>query len=234
MLVRETNDSIPVQYYVWQADSVKTAKFLPTVKQMISGLGNLFGPYPWDKYGMSGVSPFLYGGMEHQTMTTLQQSYETEEFVVVHELTHQWWGDLVTCGTWSDIWLNESFATYGEVLWSEITGGVAGRKSYMFGMQGFANASWQGAVYNPEGQGYYLFDDLVYNKGGWVLHTLRGAIGDSAFFQSLRAWRQAYGQASATTSDFQGVVESVVGNGSTARAGPCTPLPGGGKATRSS
>ena len=211
MLVRGTNDSIPVQYYVWQTDSVKTAKFLPTVKQMISGLGNLFGPYPWDKYGMSGVNPFLYGGMEHQTMTTLQQSYETEEFVVVHELTHQWWGDLVTCGTWSDIWLNESFATYGEVLWSEITGGVAGRKSYMFGMQGFANASWQGAVYNPEGQGYYLFDDLVYNKGGWVLHTLRGAIGDSAFFQSLRAWRQAYGQASATTSDFQGVVESVVG-----------------------
>jgi hypothetical protein len=81
----------------------------------------------------------------------------------------------------------------------------------MKGMLGFENGSWTGAVYDPEGQGLYLFSDLVYSKGAWVLHTLRGAIGDSAFFRSLRLWRQLYSEKSAVTADFQAAVESVTG-----------------------
>jgi hypothetical protein len=81
----------------------------------------------------------------------------------------------------------------------------------MRGMLGFGNGSWTGAVYNPEGQGLYLFSDVVYSKGAWVLHTLRGAIGDSAFFRSLRLWRQLYSEKSAVTADFQSAVESVTG-----------------------
>ena len=210
-LARGPGDVIPVEYFVWPRDSAVTAAYIPTVKQMITNLGNLYGPYPWDKYGMSSVTPFAYGGMEHQTITTIHEALQTNQDVVVHELAHQWWGDLVTCGSWPDIWLNESFATYSEALWRETLGGPVALRELMNGMLGFGNGSWTGAVYNPEGQGLYLFSDVVYSKGAWVLHTLRGAIGDSAFFRSLRMWRQLYSEKSAVTADFQSAVESVMG-----------------------
>jgi len=211
-LERAPGDVIPVEYFVWPRDSAVTAAYIPTVKQMITNLGNLFGPYPWDKYGMSSVTPVAYGGMEHQTITTIHEALQTNQDVVVHELAHQWWGDLVTCGSWPDIWLNESFATYSEAIWRETLGGPVALRGLMKGMLGFENGSWTGAVYNPEGQGLYLFSDLVYSKGAWVLHTLRGAIGDSAFFRSLRMWRQLYSEKSAVTADFQSAVESVTGS----------------------
>jgi len=204
-------DTIPVEYFTWARDSAAAANYIPTVKKMITNLGNLFGPYPWDKYGMCSVTPFAYGGMEHQTITTIHEALQTNEDVVVHELAHQWWGDLVTCGSWADIWLNESFATYAEGLWRETLGGPAALHGFMQSIQGFNQGSWSGAVYNPEGQGLYLFSDLVYSKGAWVLHTLRGAIGDSAFFRSLRLWRQLYSEKSAVTADFESAVESVTG-----------------------
>ena len=211
-LARAPGDVIPVEYFVWLRDSAVTAAYLPTVKKMITNLGSLFGPYPWDKYAMSSVTPFGYGGMEHQTITTLNEFLQTNEGVVVHELAHQWWGDLVTCGSWPDIWLNESFATYSQALWGETLGGPIALRGLMKGMVGFQNGSWTGAVYNPEAQGLYLFSDVVYSKGAWVLHTLRGAIGDSAFFRSLRLWRQLYSEKSAVTADFQSAVESVTGS----------------------
>ena len=210
-LLRAPGDSIPVGYFVWPRDSASAASYIPTVKQMITNLGTLYGPYPWDKYGMSSVTPFGYGGMEHQTITTLHEALQTDQDVVVHELAHQWWGDLVTCGSWPDIWLNESFATYSQGLWRETLAGPGALRSFMHSILGFNIGSWNGSVYNPEGQGIYLFSDLVYSKGAWVLHTLRGAIGDSAFFRSLRTWRQRFSEKSAVTADFQSTVESVTG-----------------------
>jgi aminopeptidase N len=211
-LVRAAGDTIPVQYVVWAADSAATAAYLPTVRQMIVNLGALYGAYPFDKYGMTAVFPFGYGGMEHQTLTTLQRSAATNELVVVHELGHQWWGDLVTCGTWKDIWLNESFATYAEALWRESVGGKTALRNIMQSKARFADGSWQSAVYDPEGQGKYLFSDLVYDKGGWVLHALRGVLGDSLFFRALRFYRQQYAGTSAITREFQAAVEAVAGS----------------------
>ena len=209
--VRAPGDTIPVQYFVWARDSTVTANYLPTVRQMIANLGALFGPYPWDKYAMACVTPFGYGGMEHQSVTTMNAGVQTSENVVVHELAHQWWGDLVTCGTWMDIWLNESFATYSEALWKESIGGSPVLKSYMKSLERFNFGSWSGTIYDPEGQQFPLFSTSVYTKGAWVLHTLRGAIGDSAFFRSLRKWRELYSGKSAVTDEFRGAVESVVG-----------------------
>jgi aminopeptidase N len=204
-------DSIPVEYFVWANDSAAAGAYLPTVRLMIANLSTLFGPYPWDKYGMCAVNPFDYGGMEHQTITTLHEARVTNEETVVHELAHQWWGDLVTCGSWPDIWLNESFATYSQALWHETLGGPAALRASMQSMLGFNLGSWTGAVYDPEGQGIHLFDNIVYSKGAWVLHTLRGVIGDTSFFRSLRLWRQLYSEKSAVTADFQAAVESVTG-----------------------
>ena len=205
-------DTIPVEYFVWQRDSSAAAAFLPVVRQMITNLGRLFGPYPWDKYGMTAVVPYTYGGMEHQTITTLNEYVMTDTETVVHELAHQWWGDLVTCGTWKDIWLNESFATYSQALFRETIGGPPALRARLAGMLHFNNLTWTGAVYDPEGQGIYLFSDIVYSKGAWVLHTLRNAVGDSAFFRTLRLWRQLYGQKSAVTADFESTAEAVTGS----------------------
>ena len=209
---RTANDTIPLQYYVWQADSAKCAAYLPTVAQMIRAYSDRFGPYPFEKYGMACLVPFTYGGMEHMTLTTLNRFYETNEAVVVHELAHQWWGDLVTCGTWNDIWLNESFATYGEALWQESKGGKSALRSYMSGLDHASYyPNWQGAVYDPVEQGFDVFDDIVYSKGAWVLHTLRGVVGDSAFFHGLRAYRAKYQGGAAVTDEFRVVMDSVSG-----------------------
>ncbi|MEK9139258.1 MAG: M1 family metallopeptidase, partial [Bacteroidota bacterium] len=211
--VTATGDTIPLQYFTWASDSSTTAAFLPTVRQMVARYAALFGEYPFDKYGMSSIVPFVYLGMEHQTMTTLNRYFQTSVRVGSHELAHQWWGDLVTCGTWADIWLNEGFATYSEALWRESTGGFAALKSYMQDtLYGFQYGSWQGAVYDPVGQGFNLFDQVVYSKGGWVMHTLRGVLGDSLFFRSLQAYRQRYAGKSAITTEFKSVVDSVVGS----------------------
>ena len=209
---RAAGDTIPVQYYVWPSDSAECAAYLPTVRAMIAGLGEIFGPYPFDKYGMTAIVPFGYGGMEHQTITTLNRYLKTDEKVVVHELAHQWWGDLVTCGTWKDVWLNESFATYAEALWTEQNGGREELRHYMHSaLEHFYYGSWQGGPYDPEGQGFNLFDDVVYSKGAWVLHTLRGVIGDSLFFSTLSRYRGLYAGKTATTEDLRAVVDTVTG-----------------------
>jgi aminopeptidase N len=209
--VRTLGDTIPLQYYTWHADSTQAAAYLPTVRQMVKVLSRVYGPYPFEKYGMSAIVPFAYGGMEHQTITTLNRFYITDDRVVVHELAHQWWGDLVTCGSWADVWLNESFATYTEALWQESLGGPIALKDYMAGLMHLFYGSWQGAIYDPVSQGFNLFDDVVYSKGAWVLHTLRGVVGDSTYFRILSAYRQRHAERAAVTDDLAAVVDSVTG-----------------------
>jgi aminopeptidase N len=210
--VRAAGDTVPVQYYVWQADSAACAAYLTTVRSMVQYFETVFGPYPFDKYGMTAITPFSYGGMEHQSLTTLNRYLKTDETVVSHELSHQWWGDLVTCGTWPDIWLNEGFASYAEALWQEHRRGHPALTDYMLqDLTSFQYASWQGSVYDPQGQGFFLFDQVVYSKAAWVLHMLRSVVGDSTFFHSLRAYREKFSWGNAVTTDFTSVVDSVSG-----------------------
>ncbi|MGB6032601.1 MAG: M1 family aminopeptidase, partial [Bacteroidota bacterium] len=204
-------DTIPLQYYAWAEDSAECAEYLPTVGQMMVALEELFGPYPFEKYGMAVVIPFRFLGMEHQSITTMNRLRMTSERIVVHELAHQWWGDLVTCGTWKDIWLNESFATYSEALWQEWLGGTEALQDYMVSLERFNMGSWEGAIYDPLGQGFPLFASSVYDKGAWVLHALRGVIGDSLFFDVLDAYRDRYAGTSVVTAEFQLVVDSITG-----------------------
>ncbi len=211
--LRAPGDTVPLQYYAWLPDENATSAYLPTVARMMSVLSNLYGPYPFDKYGMASVIPFSSGGMEHQTITTMNRFLQTDERVVVHELGHQWWGDLVTCGSWPDIWLNEGFATYTEALWAESKGGPQALQNYVATqLSNFNRASWQGSVYDPVGNGYNLFDDVVYSKAARVLHTLRGLVGDSTFFHILAAYRARYAGGSAITDQLAAVVDSVTGS----------------------
>jgi aminopeptidase N len=210
--IRAEGDTVPVQYYVWPTDSLECAEYLPTVLNMIDGLSKIFGPYPFDKYGMTAIVPFGYGGMEHQTITTMNRYAKTNEKVVLHELAHQWWGDLVTCGTWKDIWLNEGFSTYAEALWAEQKEGLYALRTYMHSnLEHFYYGSWQGGPYDPEGQGFNLFDDVVYSKGAWILHMLRGVVGDSVFFHALSRYRDLFAGKTATTGDLSAVFNAVSG-----------------------
>jgi aminopeptidase N len=177
---------------------------------MLQAFGALFGPYPFaaEKYGIYQWP--VGGGMEHQTITG-QGSFL--EYLTAHELAHQWWGDLVTCATWKDIWLNEGFATYAEALWFEAKAGGS-QTALRQRMEERHPADVSGTVYcyDDTSVARIFSGNLSYRKAGWVLHMLRGVVGDAAFFATLAAWRDEFAFATATTADFRRVAETVSGH----------------------
>ena len=174
---------------------------------MLGAFSDRFGAYPFagEQYGIYNF-PFG-GGMEHQTMSG-QGGFS--ESLTAHELAHQWWGDLVTCASWSDIWLNEGFATYAEALWYEAGGGEG---ALLAAMAQRRPGNPVGTVHVPPGSSAsrVFSSDLSYRKGGWVLHMLRRVIGDQAFFAGLGEWRRRFAYASATTEDLRETFEAVAG-----------------------
>lgn len=197
--------TMPVDYYVYPEDLADAqVSFTPTVP-MIEFYAQKFGEYPFleDKYGMSAF-PFS-GGMEHQTNTSYGYSLinggHNYDYIIAHELAHQWWGDSISPNTWPNVWLNEGFATYSEALWAENLGGAAQYRSYMNSLY---SSNFAGTVYNPSD----LFGSTVYDKGGWVLHMLRGVMGDGPFFLGLRDWYTQRRDSTGTTPQFQATMEA--------------------------
>jgi len=161
-----------------------------------------------DKYG---IYQFQFGGgMEHQTMTG-QGGFG--ESLTAHELGHQWWGDMITCATWSDIWLNEGFATYSEALWQEFKPGSSGFPALKAAMQSRRPSNVNGSVYryNPTDINTIFSNNFSYLKGSWVLHQLRYVVGTETFFDILAEYRRQYEYTSATTDQFIEVAEQVYG-----------------------
>jgi aminopeptidase N len=177
---------------------------------MIANLSLNYGPYPYldEKYGHSNFE--WGGGMEHQTMTSMTgTNFGFSEPVVVHELSHQWWGDMVTNKTWPDIWLNEGFASYSEALYYLNLAGWDSYRSYMAGME----FSGGGTIYQYDTSNVgTLFGSIVYDKAAWVVHMLRRVLGETTFQAVLDAWSGGqYKYGSATTLDFQHLCETVSG-----------------------
>jgi aminopeptidase N len=186
-------DSIPVRFYFQPPENPDSLK--PVIKSMADFYSGLFGDYPFEKIGFATLdSSFSWGGMENQTMINLAANGWQEE-LIAHEFSHQWFGDLITCGTWADIWLNESFATYCESLWLEHSkGDLAYNRylevkaiTYIFNDPGFPvwNPCW--AIQTP-GTNLLYNTPVEYDKGACVLHQLRYVVGDSVFFQILKAY----------------------------------------------
>jgi aminopeptidase N len=210
--VRAAGDTVPIWYYVWPSDSAAATSLFSVTPQAMQRYQDFYGvKYPHEKYGMAAAQPFYYGGMEHQTMTTINRAWIPSNAVngIVHELSHQWWGDMVTCGSFKDIWLNEGFATYSEAIYNEGIGGSTALKNYMISRKHFTDPSWQLPIYNPPAQ--YQFGDMVYAKAGWVLHMLRYTIGDSAFRATFPIYAAAHKYSTALTTDFQAAAEQVSG-----------------------
>ncbi|MBU2585998.1 MAG: M1 family metallopeptidase, partial [Bacteroidetes bacterium] len=206
------NEQIEVQHYFWKSDStqaVYVARNIPTMMQCFEAY---YGKYPFVKYGHAYVQPFSFGGMEHQTLSTIHRNWLTHDAQsgIAHELAHMWWGDLVTCETWKDIWLNEGFATFSEDLYREYT---QGKDIYFASMNVKANFYYSNnpgyAIYNPA----YIFNAAIsYYKGALVLNMMRFVLGDSLFFKSLMDYKNQHLYSTATTNDFKNSVSATIGS----------------------
>jgi len=203
--------SMPVEFYIYpDSDTDRNRALWRLSVDMLATFGDLYGLYPFinEKYA---IYQFPWGGgMEHQTASGQGGFWES---LTAHELAHQWWGDMVTCATWKDIWLNEGFATYSEALWYENRSGISDLSALRMAMFERRPRYFDGTVYvhNPANVSRIFSSDYSYRKGAWVLHMLRGVVGDEAFFDVLGAYRERFEYLTATTDDFREVAEDVWG-----------------------
>ncbi|NIH82846.1 M1 family metallopeptidase [Amycolatopsis viridis] len=181
--------------------------------EIVGFLASQFGPYPFEAEG-GVVSTGLTFALEAQTRPV----YSTKFFVsgantsvVAHENAHQWFGDSVSLGRWSDIWLNEGFASYAEYLWSEHQGeGTAAELAqYAYDSHPADAPFWQVLPGDPGVAAQ--FDDAVYDRGAMAVQALRTAVGDEAFFAILRGWVAQHRGGDARISDFVALAEQVSG-----------------------
>ena len=199
-----TNAVYPDQY----SYSLPRWGIVPTAIQYFA---DAYGPYPFlnEKYGHSNFQ--WGGGMEHQTMTSMVgSSFGFAEATVVHELSHQWWGDMITCASWHDIWLNEGWASYSEAVYYLAKSGWSTYRSYMNGMA----YTGGGTIWCDDTTDVWrIFNGgLSYDKGSWVPHMLRGVLGEEAWAAGVDAYYNSqYQYGAATTEDFKNVFEQSSG-----------------------
>ena len=181
--------------------------YLPTAA-MIRVFAEGWGEYPFvdEKYGHA---HFLWGGgMEHQTCTSLYYGAYTAR-LIAHELSHQWWGDMVTCADFQHIWLNEGFATWAEAYWLEKSVDMAAYHAEMNAAAYFGGGTI--FVEDPTDFTAIFNYSLSYLKASWVVHMLRGVLGDEDFYAVLHAWRAQYEYGSATTEQLRDLCETISG-----------------------
>lgn len=183
-----SNDTVFVQDYVYREDTADAFRSLrELLPPMLQRFSDRFGPYPYmrEKYGHMQISIFS-GGMEHSTMSSMGS---WDYSLMVHELAHQWFGNMVTCASWRDIWVNEGFATWMVSLCLEDL--LDDGYWWPRWKQTTLASAWQ----VPQGSIYVIdtaltttifFQRLTYHKASFVLHALRYQLGDSAVFAGLR------------------------------------------------
>lgn len=222
---RHGADSMPVRYYVWPEDSTLAVGSFALMNDMLAyySSDSIYGLYPFigEKYGMVAVYPYPWGGMEHQTMTTIHRSWARNGDVdgIAHELAHQWWGDMVTCVDWRNIWLNEGFATYSDMLYTLHWQGLgafrsvlAERAQYYFTEE----ASDFHPIYDPPA-GHEFDWGHSYCKGAWVQHMLRYVMGDTMlsrpgrFFKMLQQYGDSFRFGNAATHEYQRIASRASG-----------------------
>jgi aminopeptidase N len=210
-----TDDSVLIQNYIYdhpnclpnnQAGIDQTAEFVEL-------FSDLYGLYPFidEKYGHCLTQ--LGGGMEHQTMTTIGGFGFG---LVAHELGHMWYGDDVTCATWSDIWINEGFATYSDYLAHSFLSTPYYDSLWLKIRHDQVKSQPGGSVYVPEdqlGDIWRIFDGrLSYSKGALLLHMIRFELqDDDMFFNVLQTYTEEFGDSVATGNDFRDWLEYISG-----------------------
>ena len=213
----ESESGIPIRNYYAATLPDNINEPFERQGEMIDYFSELFGPYPFEVYGALVMDTEFGAALENQTMSIFGvdmvdlDDIEGTEAVVAHELAHQWFGDSVSVGDWSSIWLNEGFATYGEALWVEYDYGSEGLNEWVTDVYNEVKAYPD--FYPPPGDpaSNDLFNGGVYLRGGLTLHALRLEVGDDAFFEIVRTYYDRYKFGNAVTEDFIAVAEEISG-----------------------
>lgn len=193
-----------ISYYVEKEYEPHAKAIFGKTKKMIEFYSNKLGvAYPWQKYAQIVARDYVSGAMENTTATLHGDfiCYQTTreiidgakgESTIAHELFHQWFGDYASCESWSNLTLNESFATYGEYLWEEFEYGRDAADDHSassrFGYFAQAGQKQVDLVRFDYEEREDMFDAFSYNKGGQIIHMLRKYVGDDAFFASLKLY----------------------------------------------
>lgn len=221
--ISNPNDSVPIRFYYNAGEDPSNIEN-NVIKPLTAYYSQIFTEHPFEKNGFATapITGFSSGGMENQTLTNICRNCWGNENLIAHEYGHQWFGDMITCGTWADIWLNEGFATYCEALW-------AGQKSGDYRMYKNSvddraanylstNPGW--AIYNPQWAinipplGDLFNYAITYAKGACVLHMFRYVLNDTnLFFNCLREYCNDtnYKYKNAVTDDFVAKINQVTG-----------------------
>ncbi len=190
-------ETFPIVFYVLPEDYEKGQKFFPQIAQQLRFFEKFCGPYPFriDKYGAV-QTPHL--GMEHQSIIAYGANFDNGamtggkdwgfDALHQHELSHEWWGNLMTNSDWHDMWLHEGFGSYMQPLYTEQLFGKEKYREYMRSQRNFSNTLTVAPRESKTADEIYRAP--IYSKGSWILHNLRFLLGDDAFFRALR--RMAY------------------------------------------
>ncbi|MDQ3180646.1 MAG: M1 family metallopeptidase [Acidobacteriota bacterium] len=226
--VSDSYKNIPLGFYVYpERESVATAAFGKT-KEMMRIYEELTGVnFPYSKYDQTIVANFNFGGMENITATTMADSEillaqmefarNNVEDLVSHELAHSWFGNLVTCKNWAELWLNEGFATYMEAAYREK---MYGREDYLrkikedaaqFMIDDSVNRNRHGLFNQLARPNDSIFDTTTYQKGGAVIHTLRETVGTEFFWKAINKYLNQHKFQNVETYNLQKAMEESSG-----------------------
>lgn len=223
--VTASHGNLPLGYYVERGFEKGAAKVFASTPEMIGYFEKRLGvPFPWQKYDQIVVRDFVSGAMENTTASIFMEELLLDErealdsewdYIIAHELFHQWFGDLVTAESWSNLTLNEAFANYSEYLWNEKRYGqdqadlklVVEKDGYF----AEADAEPKELIRFNYADAEDLFDAHSYNKGGLVLHMLRRQLGDAAFFKGLNLYLSQHAFQAVEAHDLRLAMEQVSG-----------------------
>lgn len=217
---------IDVGYYVEKDFEPYARNIFAHTPEMLTFFSEKTGiGYPWPKYSQVVVRDYVSGAMENTTASVFGEFVQktdrqlidnSNESIVAHELFHHWFGDYVTCEGWSNLTVNEGFATYAEYLWKEYKHGRDEAEFHRLNSQRAYFISTKNQGTRPIIDHYYrsredMFDAHSYNKGALVLHMLRQELGEEAFFEGMNAFLKSKALSSAEIDDLRLVYEDLTG-----------------------